>query len=91
MYKRNIIIISLVILLGIAGYFLPRGQCGMENIIYIHITGAVYEPGIVAVSFGATVQDAIDAAGGSLPQADLAEIDGTQKLTYAQPINIPSQ
>jgi len=91
MNKRRIIMLALVIILGTAGYFLPYGNLGKYEKIYIHVTGAVKDVGIFALSAGDTVQDAIDAAGGALQKADLSTIDIYRKLTYAQPLDIPFQ
>lgn len=89
MCKRNIIIAAAVIFLGIAGYFLPHEYFEKRNIIYIHVTGAVKDTGIVAITVNDTVMDAIGQAGGALPLADLAKIDGTRKLTHTQLLYIP--
>jgi len=41
----------------------------------IHVSGAVVEPGLYTLPVGSRVKDAIDAAGGSLPNADLNMIN----------------
>lgn len=43
--------------------------------IKVYITGAVKQPGVFSLSPGSRVQDVIDMAGGSLPEADLASIN----------------
>ncbi len=46
------------------------GSSGSPVLVYV--TGAVREPGVVQVAEGARLLDAVDAAGGLLPKADLA-------------------
>lgn len=48
--------------------------------IAVYISGAVARPGVVFLTEGARVQDAIAAAGGALIQADLDSINLAQKL-----------
>lgn len=41
----------------------------------VHVSGAVAEPGLVELSAGARVADALAAAGGALPSADLTALN----------------
>ncbi|MDF1597457.1 MAG: ComEA family DNA-binding protein [Acidimicrobiia bacterium] len=41
----------------------------------VHVSGAVVEPGLVELSTGARVADALAAAGGALPSADLTAVN----------------
>jgi competence protein ComEA len=52
------------------------------------VLGAVRRPGLVRLSEGSRVQDAIDAAGGLLPSADPAEINLAQPLGDGQQVFI---
>lgn len=54
----------------------------------VYITGAVAKPGVVFLTEGARVQDAIAAAGGALIQADLDSINLAQKLVDEAHITI---
>jgi competence protein ComEA len=49
--------------------------------LLVHVVGAVQRPGVVEVRAGARVADAIDAAGGAKPSADL------QRLNLAAPVS----
>lgn len=57
------------------------------------VSGAVQFPGLVSVSAGARVADAIQAAGGLSPVADLAQVSNTlnlaEKVKDAQKIIVP--
>jgi competence protein ComEA len=57
----------------------------------IHVAGAVRQPGIVEVASEAIVADAIDAAGGALPGADLDALNLAAPLQSGQRIvvNLP--
>ena len=57
--------------------------------IVIDVVGAVRAPGVVSLSAGARVIDAIRAAGGSTPRADLARLNLAAKLTDATRIAVP--
>jgi hypothetical protein len=43
--------------------------------IIIHVEGAVTNPGVVHIPFGSRVQEALEAARGPLPQADLTNLN----------------
>lgn len=60
-----------------------------DNIIIVHITGAVKKSGIVKLSQGARIYDAIEIAGGSLENADLSKVNLAYILEDAQKIYIP--
>ncbi len=94
MKKNSLILIALVILLGAAGYFLPNaltGNAGGDDILYIRVSGAVKNPGIFAMPANSTVLEAIEAAGGALPEADLSNTPLQKKLQKAQPLFVPSK
>ncbi len=56
--------------------------------ITVHVAGAVLHPGIVQVPAGARVVDAIQAAGGGLPTADLDRLNLAAKLADGQRIAV---
>jgi len=58
--------------------------------IQVHVTGAVMEPGVYTLPPVSIVKDAIDAAGGSLPEADLDNINLAAPLLDGQQIFIGS-
>lgn len=72
----------------------PASTPSLAQMWVVHVVGAVVNPGVVSVPFGARVIDAIDAAGGMTKDADPAElnlaatlVDGCQILvgTSAKP------
>ena len=60
-----------------------------ENIIIVHIAGAVVNPGIVKVKEGARLYEGIEVAGGSLNDADLSRVNLAYTLSDGQKIYIP--
>lgn len=52
--------------------------------VVVHVAGAVTKPGVVELRAGARVIDAVEAAGGALPQADLDRLNLAAKLTDGQ-------
>lgn len=62
-----------------------------EEKIVIHITGEVNKKGIVTLSKGARIADAIKAAGGTTKQADLDEINLAYVLEDGQKLYIPNK
>lgn len=57
----------------------------------VHITGAVFQPGVYQLSQSARVEDAIQAAGGLKPLADPQSINLAKTLEDGERIWIPSQ
>lgn len=60
-----------------------------DNLIIVHITGAVKKNGIVKLIQGARIYDAIEMAEGSLENADLSKINLAYALEDGQKIYIP--
>ncbi|HEU5486345.1 MAG TPA: helix-hairpin-helix domain-containing protein [Microlunatus sp.] len=54
---------------------------GSPSAVVVHVLGAVRKPGLVSLTAGSRVQDALDAAGGLTGKADPGE------LNLAQPVN----
>ncbi len=46
----------------------------------VHVAGAVARPGVVELALGARVIDAVEAAGGGLPEADLDRLNLAAKI-----------
>lgn len=59
--------------------------------VVVHVTGAVTEPGVVTLAAGARVVDAIAAAGGALPEADLARLNLARLLADGEQLYLPRQ
>ena len=54
----------------------------------MHVAGAVVQPGIVRLRRGARVVDAIEAAGGARPEADLDQLNLAAKVADGQRIGV---
>lgn len=57
--------------------------------LLVHVTGAVRRAGVVRLSAGARVADAIRAAGGAAPGADVSALNLAAVLTDAEKIHVP--
>jgi competence protein ComEA len=57
----------------------------------LHVAGAVARPGIVELASGSRINDAIAAAGGSTPGADLDRINLAAVVVDGQKIYVPRQ
>ena len=89
--KKSIIILLLAITLFIAVYFFTRdvntnsfvyndlyivNNSGSEiSTIIVHVAGEVVNPGLVCIPYNSRISDAIDAAGGLTPNADLTNVN----------------
>lgn len=58
--------------------------------LYIHISGAVKNPGLYKMTPGSRIADAINKAGGSLPDANLDAINLAKKLNDEDKIYLPT-
>lgn len=56
--------------------------------VTVHVAGAVVRPGVVRVPGGARVVDAIDAAGGGQPDADLDRLNLAAKVVDGQRVAV---
>jgi competence protein ComEA len=65
---------------------LPTATPGM---LTVYINGAVATPGLYTLSEGSRVDDAVKAAGGSIPGAEMNNINLAATLVDGQQINIP--
>jgi len=57
--------------------------------LFVHVAGAVVKPGLYAFPEGMRVADAIEAAGGPLPKADVDAINLADLLTDRLKIEVP--
>jgi competence protein ComEA len=55
----------------------------------VHVAGAVAAPGVYRLAVGARVVDAIEQAGGALPEADLAALNLAAPLADGQRVYVP--
>lgn len=61
-----------------------------KELVIVHITGAVKTPGIVKLSEGARIEDAIDKAGGLTEDADISDVNLAYVLEDGIKIKIPT-
>lgn len=65
------------------------GSSGAGGLV-VHVAGAVKKPGIVRLAATARVFEALDKAGGALPEADLAALNLAAMVSDGQQIFVPS-
>jgi len=63
---------------------------GEGRVITVHVAGAVRSPGVVQVAADCRVGDALAAAGGVLPEADLARVNLAAPLADGQQVLVPA-
>ena len=61
-----------------------------DDIVVIHITGSVKNPGIVKLKEGSRIEDAIEAAGGLTENADITKVNLAYIVEDGTKIKIPS-
>lgn len=61
-----------------------------EEIVIVHITGSVKNPGIVKLKEGSRIEDAIEAAGGLTENADISNVNLAYVLDDGIKIKIPN-
>ncbi|MCG1012794.1 helix-hairpin-helix domain-containing protein [Tepidanaerobacter sp. GT38] len=57
--------------------------------IVVHVAGAVKNPGVYTLDEGKRVKDAIEIAGGALPEADLLRLNLAQKIHDEDKLYVP--
>jgi competence protein ComEA len=58
--------------------------------VTVYVAGAVVKPGVFQLSAGSRVKDAVDAAGGLLPEANDQAVNLAARLEDGQRVHIPS-
>lgn len=66
----------------------PTASSQPAGTLIVHVAGDVARPGVVRLSAGARVIDAIEAAGGGLPDADLDRLNLAAKVTDGQRVAV---
>ncbi|WP_431838722.1 ComEA family DNA-binding protein [Cellulomonas sp. Y8] len=61
-----------------------------EATVWLHVVGQVASPGVVALPAGSRVADAVAAAGGALPDADLAGLNLAAVVQDGAQIRVPA-
>lgn len=104
-YRQISVVVLLLLLLGVGGFLLlrpaprPEGsflpaegekepEAGKARLT-VHVAGAVVNPGVVTLDPGARVMDAVQQAGGPLPEADLDSLNLAQPVSDGQKITVP--
>lgn len=99
--RRNFILVAAVVLgvvLGIAALrvFDERSKpeiiirdAAQTRTISVQVSGAVVSPGVYELDPNARLGDAVLAAGGAAPDADLAQLNLARRLTDGEDIDIP--
>jgi competence protein ComEA len=59
--------------------------------VAVHVAGRVRRPGLVRLAAGSRVQDAVRAAGGTTPGADLDAVNLARKLVDGEQVRIPAR
>ncbi|HET6953611.1 MAG TPA: helix-hairpin-helix domain-containing protein [Acidimicrobiales bacterium] len=62
---------------------------GAAGEVVVHVVGAVVTPGVQRLPSGSRTVDAVDAAGGTVPEADLARLNLAAVLTDGQQVYVP--
>lgn len=65
-------------------------KASTETEVYVDIDGAVASPGVYRLKDGVRVSQAIDAAGGLTPEADVTGLNRASKVTDGQKIYVPT-
>ena len=61
------------------------------SVVYVHVCGAVADPGVVEVPKGSRVLAAVEAAGGFLPEADSTYVNLAALLSDGEQVYIPTK
>lgn len=65
------------------------GGATASAVVLVHVSGAVVSPGVVELRPGDRVGDAIEAAGGAVPEADLDAVNLARPVQDGEQIRIP--
>jgi competence protein ComEA len=60
-----------------------------EAAIYVHVAGAVRQPGLLNLPSGSRVATAVQRAGGAVPRADLSGVNLAARLEDGQQVLVP--
>lgn len=66
----------------------PSGSAG-GGVVVVDVVGQVRHPVVATLPVGSRVRDAVQAAGGALPGADLSAINSARLLTDGEQVRVP--
>lgn len=69
----------------------PTAETTSDSMVFVEVKGAVVYPGVYRLPIGSRIDDAIEAASGTLPEADLSNLNCASKLTDEQIIFVPKK
>ncbi|WP_298806004.1 helix-hairpin-helix domain-containing protein [uncultured Pseudokineococcus sp.] len=72
-----------------SGATTPPGAAVAEELL-VHVVGRVAAPGVVRLPVGARVVDALEAAGGATPEADLARVNLARPVVDGEQVLVPA-
>jgi competence protein ComEA len=81
---------------GTAGHAAPakgasvRVEASGSGVAVVQVAGAVHRPGVYRLGAGRRVDDAVRAAGGAQPRADLAGVNLAAKVSDGQQVIVPA-
>ena len=107
MFKKSMLILLVLALAALGGTMygysqrdeavpLDSGSTRQEGAanpatVTVYVPGAVNKPGVVTLTEGARLADAVNACGGILPTGDSSRVNLAQALKDGQKINVPEK
>lgn len=69
--------------------FSDKSPLVSETVLIVHVAGAVKKPGVYTLPAGSRIQDAINAAGGPLAEADIHRLNLADILIDGRKVHVP--
>ena len=99
MQKKTLVIFIVILVAGLFGtmfgYF-TREETALpapvaQRQITVYVAGAVKNPSLVTLDFGARIAEAVNECGGVLPNADMDNVNMAEVLKDGQKVSIPTK
>lgn len=68
----------------------PVSAGAQEEVVWVHVVGRVAAPGLVSLPVGSRVAEAVAAAGGALPDADLSAVNLAAQVADGSQVHVPA-
>lgn len=68
----------------------PASGGDLAPVVWVHVVGRVAAPGLVSLPAGSRVAEAVAAAGGALPDADLAAVNLAAEVVDGAQVHVPA-